>query len=150
MSNVAIIAPFLYIVNDRRWYTFSMENPEKLGMNLEQVEIEKCKKALELYMLSRREYSKDDTPLDEFNIRMIGVNAEFLVKNGNRDGVRIGGPMSSNMKFNYSKLPGLGGEKMFWIDANNTDEEDPDFQVFQKIVADKFKEQGLPFYSHSQ
>jgi len=116
--------------------------------NLEQQELEKCKLALKLYAIAKKEYSEENTNLDSFDKRMIEMNASLLV-NDSGDGLRVGGPMSSNMKFRYGKVHGLpsSNEKMFHLDSNDVSDSDPDFQRFQKVVADKFKENNLPFYS---
>jgi hypothetical protein len=121
---------------------------EKMSLNLEQQELEKCKLALELYALSRREYSEDSRPLDNFDKRMIEGNASLLVKDDG-DGLRIGGPMSENIKFRYGVVRGVSEEKIFYLDSNDVSDSDPDFQKFQKIVADKFTENNIPFYSVS-
>lgn len=119
-----------------------------MPLSLEQQELENCKLALELYALSRREYSEDSRPLDNFDKRMIEGNANLLVKDDG-DGLRIGGPMSENIKFRYGVVRGVSEEKIFYLDSNDVSDEDPDFQKFQKIVADKFAENNIPFYSVS-
>ncbi len=125
-----------------------IKNMEKLPSNLEQQELEKCQLALELYALSRREYSGDDTPLDNFDKKMIEMNANLLV-NDSGDGLRIGGPMSDNIKFRYGTIRHISDEEVFYLDSNDISDSDPDFQKFQKIIADKFTENNLPFYSAS-
>lgn len=122
---------------------------EKMPENIEQQELEKCQLALELYALSKREYSDNDTPLDDYDKEMIKMNAELLLNLRDDRGLRIGGPMSDNIKFCYEILRHVSNEKIFYLDSNDIDDSDPDFQRFQKIVADKFEGNNLPFYSVS-
>ena len=121
---------------------------EKIPINLEQQELEKCQLALELYAISRKEYSNDDKPLDSFGKKMIEMNARLLVSDTG-DGLRIGGPMSADMKFRYGIIRQVSNEKVFYLDSNDISDSDPDFQKFQKIVAEKFVKNNLPFYSVS-
>lgn len=121
---------------------------EKIPLSLEHQELEKCQSALELYAIAKKEYSEEDPALDNFDKRMIEMNARLLIQDSG-DGLRIGGPMSENIKFRYGMIRGVSNEKIFYLDSNDVSDSDPDFQKFQKMVADKFEESSLPFYSVS-
>jgi hypothetical protein len=114
-----------------------LDSPEQIS------ESSFCRKAIELYLRGRSEYSKAKISeiLEEDIQSKITEDADCLAEG--KDGVRYGAPGWGDAKLRYDDSFG-DGKKVFYIDSNGMDEKK--FKNWQEFIGKKFEKNGLNFF----
>lgn len=120
-----------------------MEKSENIFEGREVKEIDLCRKAIELYLRGKLEFTKqeDTDELKEYREYEVAQNAESL--SSQSDGLRIGAPGWSHVKLVYGIPPGEE-EKHFFVVSNGMEESK--FQKWQSFIGEKFEENNLNFF----